>query len=156
MPSRVAPNKLKSSYFKSKLWLLFCTLIIKPIKSGDKLNSKIKYIKTCLLAAFIKDKFWESSEISKHNSLIIKVINDWLTWPRQRDTVNIKNLEANRPLNGLARCVCDVYNYVLCKACNIQASDLPSGIKVSFWPLRSIPIDRKQQATLWWHFVVVI
>jgi hypothetical protein len=57
MPSRVAPSKPKSSYFRSKLWSLFYTPIIEPIKSGDKLNSKIKHIKTCLLAAFVKGEF---------------------------------------------------------------------------------------------------
>jgi predicted thioredoxin/glutaredoxin len=119
MPSCVAPSKLKSSYFRSKLWLLFCTLIIKLIRSGDKLNSKIRHIKTCLLVAFVKGEFWESSEILKHNSLVIRVINDWLTWLRQKGTVSIKNLEANKPLNGLVRRVCGVYNCVLCKACNI-------------------------------------
>jgi hypothetical protein len=72
MPSRVAPSKPKSSYFRSKLWSLFYTLIMKPIRSGDKLDSKIGHIKTCLLTAFVKGEFWESSEILKHNSLIIK------------------------------------------------------------------------------------
>jgi hypothetical protein len=57
MPSRVVLNKPKSSYFKSKLWSLFCTLIIKPIKSGNKLNNRIRHIKTCLLTAFVKGKF---------------------------------------------------------------------------------------------------
>jgi hypothetical protein len=106
--------------------------MIEPIRSGDKLDSRIGHIETCLLAAFVEGEFWESSEISKHNSLVIRVINDWPTWPRQRGTVGIENLEANRPLNGLARRVCGVYNCALCKACNMQASDLPSGIKVSF------------------------
>jgi predicted thioredoxin/glutaredoxin len=132
MLSRVALSKLKSSYFRSKFWSLFYTLIIEPIRSADKLNNRIKHIKTCLLTAFVKGEFWESSEILKHNSLVIRVINDWLTWLRQRGTVSIENLKANKPLNGLVRRVCGVYNYVLCKACNIQASDLPSGIKVSF------------------------
>jgi hypothetical protein len=54
---RVAPSKPKSSYFRSKLWSLFYTLIIKLIRSGDKLNNKIKHIKTCLLAAFVKGEF---------------------------------------------------------------------------------------------------
>jgi hypothetical protein len=156
MPSRVAPSKPKSSYFRSKLWSLFCTPIIKLIRSGDKLDSRIRHIETCLLATFVKDEFWEFSEILKHNSLVIRVINNWLTWPRQKGTVGIENLKANRPLNGLTRRVCSVYNCVLYKACNMQASDLPFDIKVSFWPLRSILIDRKQRATLWWHFVVVM
>jgi hypothetical protein len=72
-----------------------------------------------LLAAFVKGEFWESSEISKHNSLVIRVINNWPTWLRQRDTVSIENLKANKPLNGLARRVYDVYNCVLCKARNM-------------------------------------
>jgi hypothetical protein len=148
MPSRVTLSKPKSSYFRSKLWLLFYTLIIKSIRSGDKFNSKIRHIKTCLLVTFVKSEFWESLEILKHNSLVIRVINNWLTWPRQKDTISIENLKANKPLNGLTRRVCGVYNYVLCKACNIQASDLFSGIRVSFWPLKSISINRKQQATL--------
>jgi hypothetical protein len=97
MPSRVAPSKPKSSYFRSKLWSLFCTPMIEPIRSSDKLNSRIRHIETCLLAAFVEGEFWESSEISKHNSLVIKVINNWPTWPRQRGTVGIENLEANRP-----------------------------------------------------------
>jgi hypothetical protein len=63
---------------------------------------------------------------------VIRVINDWPTWPRQRGTVGIENLEANRPSNGLARRVCGVHNCALCKARNMQASDLPSGIRVSF------------------------
>jgi hypothetical protein len=105
---------------------------MEPIRSGDKLDSRIGHIETCLLAAFVEGEFWESSEISKHNSLVIRVINDWPTWPRQRGTVGIENLEANRPSNGLARRVCGVHNCALCKARNMQASDLPSGIRVSF------------------------
>jgi hypothetical protein len=57
MSSRVTLSKLKSSYFKSKLWSLFYTLIIESIRSDDKLNNKIRHIKTCLLAAFVKSEF---------------------------------------------------------------------------------------------------
>jgi hypothetical protein len=57
MPSRVTLSKPKSSYFRSKLWSQFYTPIIKLIKSGDKLNSRIRHIKTCLLVAFVKGEF---------------------------------------------------------------------------------------------------
>ena len=56
---------------------------MEPIRTGDELDSRIGYIETCLLAALVEGEFWKSSEVSKHNSFVIRVISDWPAWPRQ-------------------------------------------------------------------------
>jgi hypothetical protein len=109
-----------------------------PILACEVLDIGIRHINAGRRSPLIEREFRLESESTKHDSPVLRVVNNWTAGTRKRSSIGIENLKSNGPSNALTRHVSEIHNFALRKASNMHASDLASCIRAIFrptWPV---------------------